>query len=174
MAKKKKREEEAYNIHETENYNTLFLGKQPEEKDKGKFKGDAVANLVDLITNPQNRHLKVDALRELKSKNGKELLMQAIGITQDEARLALLCSACWEANLDFSDRLKEFVQMAVEKNYLVALEILTVIEDMQGPFRKEELHAAIKVFETEIGKDRTAEKNELYADMLQALRSKPE
>ena len=97
--------------------------------------------------------------------------MDAILQTKDEKQLALLCSACWEANLDFSAHLNHFVKLSVEKDYLVTLEIVTVIEDMQGPFNKEELAASVKFFETEIKKDRTAEKNELYADMAHALRN---
>ena len=173
MAKKKKEKEEEFKVHETENYNTLFLKKESEQTEKKeKQKDDAVAILVDLICNPEHKAIKHDTLKELKNKKGIEVLMQAILTTKDEQKLALLCSACWEANLDFSAYLKDFVKFAVEKDYLVTLEILTVIEDMQGPFKEEELNASVKIFETEIKKDRTAEKNELYADMAHALRNK--
>ena len=175
MAKKKKEKEQEFKVHETETYNTIFLGKEKEQAEKKeKPKGDTVANLIDLICNPIHKSFKHDTLKELKSKKGEALLMQAILETKDEQKLALLCSACWEANLDFSAHLKDFVQLAVEKDYLVTLEILTVIEDMSGPFNNEELHASVKIFETEIKKDRTAEKNELYADMAHSLRNKTE
>lgn len=180
MAKKKKtgadapsEKNETFKVHETDNYNTIFLGKEPDQKiKKEKQRGNALANLIDLICNPSQKEFKHETLKELKNKKGEDLLMQAILQTTDEKKLALLCSACWEADLDLSVYLKDLVKLAVERDYLVALEILTVIEDMQGPFNNDELHASVKVFETEIKKDRSAEKNELYADMAHALRNK--
>ena len=41
--------------------------------------------------------------------------------------------------VDFSDYLDEFVQIAVEGNFMETLDCLTIIENLEGPFMEENI-----------------------------------
>ena len=51
----------------------------------------------------------------------------------------ILLSTIWNSRLDYSLYLAEFVEMAVEGDYLEALECLTIIENLEGTFEESDI-----------------------------------
>ncbi len=56
--------------------------------------------------------------------------------TSTEYRVDLL-NVLWNSKLDYSEHISKFVEMAVEGDFLIALECLTIIENLAGPFEEE-------------------------------------
>lgn len=73
-----------------------------------------------------------------------------------EIRKAIL-SSIWNSKLDYSQHLADFVSLATEGDFMQAVECLTVIENLEGPFEENQLLEAqlyLKEFlEGEKGKD---------------------
>ena len=50
------------------------------------------------------------------------------------AQQVKLLSTIWNSPLDYSSYLAEFVSLAVKGDFMVTLECLTIIENLEGPF----------------------------------------
>jgi len=65
-----------------------------------------------------------------------------IQVLYDPANLAIrqeVLSTIWNSRLDYSSNLAEFVEIAIEGDYLEALECLTIIENLEGPFEESDI-----------------------------------
>jgi len=132
-------------VHESENFNSLYFGDLPEtiapkkEKDGKKI----IANLITLLTDPRNSHLRNDVLNALKSAEAAGLLAEILSMGEYRMHRRTLTAACWESGLDFSDHLDVFVNIAIEENPGTCVEAMTVIEQMAGPLEKMEVEEAL-------------------------------
>jgi hypothetical protein len=158
-----------FKIEQTEDYLTMYIGesKAPDPKKEEKEKR-SIEVLTQLLLQRENSQMKVDALRELKSEAGKEMLLKAIALSKDTATIRVLTAACWEAGHDFSRFVSFFAQLAVMSSFDICLEVLTVMEDMQGPFEKKMLEASLLKLREEVKKADQA-RSELILDMILAL-----
>lgn len=107
-------------------------------------------------------------LAELKHREVIPLLIEAIQNKQYANELQSIVSACWENGLDYSEYLSIFVNLVIEKDFLVAFEAYTVITNMTGKISN-------AVQETESRKIKEAllntdsNKNDLLQDLLDFL-----
>lgn len=125
----KTEENKGYKIVSTSNYNSLFFVKNSEGQEDI-FNGTSQRNLLELLTDPEQKVNKERVLDTLKSENGKILLLETIRAKRGGKELPALVAACWEAGIDMSTDLDLFVDIAIKENILAALEALTVIEQM--------------------------------------------
>jgi hypothetical protein len=88
-------------------------------------------------------------LASIKSTKVVEPMMALLSTQKYYAIRRQLISSIWNMKVDFSEYLGEFVQFAVEGDFMVALECLTVIENLDGPYDEEsvlEAQLALKNF----------------------------
>jgi thermostable 8-oxoguanine DNA glycosylase len=123
-----------------------------------------------LLTDPSNKNVKEDALLTLKKENGGNVLLLSIASPKAKNNKHLLVAACWESEINFSKYLSFFILLALDTDYLVSLEAITVIENMAGPFEKETVKEAIKKVKAE-QKNVTTEKIVLLNDLIATLES---
>lgn len=107
-------------------------------------KGGKVANLISLLTDPANKEFKEKTLLTLKKDKGEELLLLAIATAEAKEKRHLLVAAAWESEINFSKYLPFFIILALDPDYLVSLEAITVISTMEGPFNKDHVTEGIK------------------------------
>ena len=146
-----------------EEYSTVYIhnGEQPI---------DAVTNLIELLSNNENKENRIEVLKILKAELGIELLIETIAAPVAEAIKATLISACWEANIDCSKQFLFFVELALADNYLVAMEAITVIENITGIIDKKELEDARKKVKKKLEDMEVADKKRiLIADLVTIL-----
>jgi hypothetical protein len=139
-----KKENEDENIpdpifHETENFRTAYFGKVPDEIVTAvpqKYDRKLIATLVSQLTSPESREIKDEVLKVLKENESQELLLEVIDMKEYAKHRQILLAACWESGLDFSKYLDKFITLLGEKStdILSCLEIVTIIEQMAGPF----------------------------------------
>jgi hypothetical protein len=83
-------------------------------------------------------------LFDLKNPRVLPTIIAAIQNPENIEYQRILVSACWESSINCSAYLPFFVDLAIISDYIVCLECLTVIENMEGPFDKKELEQAIE------------------------------
>jgi hypothetical protein len=78
-------------------------------------------------------------LGDIKSTSSVQSIMDILlNEEYNEIHLPLL-STIWNSKVDYSDYLVDFVTLAVQYDFMVVLECLTVIENMDGPFEEHHL-----------------------------------
>lgn len=80
-----------------------------------------------------------EVLEFLSTLNVSEAVDTMMGIVKNEdlqqVRQQVL-STLWNSKLDYSYYLPDFVEIAVDGDFMEALECLTIIENMEGPFEE--------------------------------------
>ncbi len=93
--------------------------------------------LVDILVNAKVGTIEI--LEFLSSLKVSAAADEMIKIIQDhdypEWRQVLL-STLWNSKVDYSYFLADIVEIAVDGNFMEALECLTIIENMEGPFEE--------------------------------------
>jgi hypothetical protein len=123
-------------------YHTSIIG-----VDKGELppvNESKISTLISLLTDPSNREIKEEALLTLKKEKGGELLLAAIASPKSDRKKHILVAACWESEINFSKYLPFFILLALHDDYLIALEAITTIENMEGPFDQEHIKEGLK------------------------------
>ncbi len=163
-AKAEQNSEKYFNEKE---YHTMYVGAAKENNPQSHQR-----NLVNLLIESENKDIRDEALSLLKKENGLSLLLDAISNPELEKHRPLLVAACWETGLETSDHLLFFVKLMIEnkENYLLNLEILTVVENMEGPFKDGELKQALDQLNASL-KSIKGDTIELFRSLKETLES---
>lgn len=92
------------------------------------YKKDAPLSkaVLELIANIQDQEIAEDLVDFIRKENDPIIRHQ-------------LLTTIWNSKLDFSEYLAEFVCLASEGDFMQALECLTIIENLSGPFEEHQL-----------------------------------
>ena len=129
---------------------------------------DKISSLISLLTDPENKDVKEETLLTLKKEKGGDTLLLAIASPKAKAVRHLLVAACWESEINYSKYLPFFILLAMDDDYLISLEAITVIENMEGPFTETDLKEGIRKLK-EKKKDITNERQVLMNDLIVTL-----
>lgn len=153
---------------DTQQYITTIVGEQETATMAAPVTEDKVTTLISLLTDPSNKDVKEETLITLKKEKAGEVLLQAIASPKSLASRHLLVAACWESEINFSKYLPFFILLALDNNYLISLEAITTIENMEGPFIEKDVKDAIKKIKAE-QKDIPSERAILLNDLAMIL-----
>ena len=81
----------------------------------------------------------IELLSSLKDTSSVVEVMDVLG---DEEFLPIrqkILTTVWNTKVDFSDYIDEFVEIAVDGDFMEALDCLTIIENLEGPFMEENI-----------------------------------
>lgn len=148
-------------------YSTTIVG-QSEDVSFPVTGEDKISALISLLSDPGNKEIREEALLTLKKEKGGETLLLAIASPKAKDVRNILVAACWESEINFSKYLPFFILLALDNDYLVSLEAITTIENMEGPFTKELVKEAIKKV-TAVKNDITTERQVLLNDLIDTL-----
>lgn len=107
-------------------------------------------------------------LAELKHREVIPLLVEAIQNKQYAGELQSIVSACWENGLDYTEYLSVFVDLVIEKEFLVAFEAYTVIANMTGKISNAIQEAQSRKIKEAL-RNTDSNKNDLLQDLLDFL-----
>jgi len=108
-------------------FNTVYISKADEEK----ANEDHVEALVELLCDTRYKSSRQEVYAFLKKEpKAVELLMRAIVEATGDKKT--LVAACWESNIDFTPFLPFFTEVAINEDFEVTMEALTVIEQITG------------------------------------------
>lgn len=103
---------------------------------------EALPALVSVFHAPISDKCKEQLLvyfNDLSANDAQETMVQILIDPDNLSIRQLLLSTIWNSRLDYSSYLAEFVEIAVEGDYLEALECLTIIENLEGPFEESDI-----------------------------------
>ena len=109
-------------------------------------------------------------LGSLKDKQTVPLMIEAIQNERYASIRQQLVSACWENGLDYTPYLSVFVDLLIEKDFLVAFEAYTVITNMETAIDRILLDVEIDKLDKAM-RNTTEEKRALMIDVVDFLPS---
>lgn len=146
-------------------YITKIIGANDDAPTTKKAK---VATLISLLTDPANKDVKEETLLALKKEKAGSLLIDAIKQNKLKNKKHILVAACWESEINFSNELTLFIDLACDADYFISLEAITTIDTMEGPFNELDVKEGIHKVKAEQKKLNT-EKVVLLNDLVVRL-----
>jgi len=98
--------------------------------------------LADLLLTTESDSNRSEVIELLSSLKDTSTVVEMIEVITDVTYLPVrqeLLATVWNMKVDFSDYIDDFVEIAAKGDFLEALDCLTIIENMEGPFMEENL-----------------------------------
>ncbi|MCD6069260.1 MAG: hypothetical protein K0S33_4086 [Bacteroidetes bacterium] len=140
-------EENVEKYFDEENYSTLVVGPEKFTTPKKMLIEDVVG-----ILRSKELSTRDEALKLLKEQNAQQVLIDAIEDDDYTASRHLLVAACWESGLDFSKYIAVFLELAGDRDLMVSLEAITVLEQIENFESKAIIEEAAKILSAYISK----------------------
>lgn len=90
-------------------------------------------------TDNEKSELITEFLCSLKDSKSAIMVMDCLQQTRFQPIQVSILATIWNSPIDYSTYLSDFVKLAVEQDFLVTLECLTIIENLDGPFEEQAL-----------------------------------
>jgi hypothetical protein len=129
-----------------------------------------IADLYAKIDSVEVKDKISSIFQDLKDTNGVDIIMDVLNHTSNVELCSMLLTACWSSSLDFSSYLEDFVTIALEGEYMLIFEVITVIENFEYSPDTELLERSVKRVQTSISEKRGAE-GEMLDQLLTVLKS---
>lgn len=147
-------EENTEKYFNEEQYSTVTVGREgKEEENKSPLKEENFVKTLLNLLDSGNTEDKDNALDLLKKENGVDFLLEAVKVTANSEKKAVLLAACWETGLSFKGHHHFFVEYALHPNPLISLEAITVLDTNRDEIPKDELQGLIDKLSTAIEKN---------------------
>lgn len=128
-------------LFDQKEYVTLLVNRDGFNK-----KENDTADLVYLLLEKElTREEQEDIYSKLKAKNASDMLVEAIKNVDRKSDKAKLIAACWESGLDFSSHFLFFTELACDADFLVSMEALTVVDNIDAKLDENILSAALEI-----------------------------
>lgn len=88
---------------------------------------------------PSAAELIKEFIGNLKSTPTKDKIMEFIFDENYKKIKKDLLETIWNSKVDYSDYLIDFLTLAIQEEFLIALECVTIIENLEGPFEEQVL-----------------------------------
>ena len=136
-------------------------------KTKAKGNEELIAPLVELYKTTEDIKLKQEVkniFSELKNKECVDFLLPHLMEDNQEVKELILFSM-WSSGIDMTDYIIELIEYSCDGEFMVILEALTVLENLEGPFNDEDLFQASTIIQEKIYKSKDDKKKELLQSM---------
>lgn len=122
-------------------YSTLLVNRDGFNK-----KDNDIADLIEsLLEKEINRQELEEIFKKLKDKNAHAILVESIKKAGKVSEKTKLAAACWETGLDFTSEFLFFVELACQNDFALAMEALTVVENIEGIIPEATLGKALEM-----------------------------
>lgn len=129
--------------------------------------------LVELLADSDSEKVKaevISVLHDLKDSPSIPALIEAMKTPKGQQNLAILISVFWQSKLQPIDYIDVLVEYAIKGDYMVCLEVLTVIENLEGPFEEEPLMESMVKLNSYFSEPTNNEKDELLRTIEQLIK----
>lgn len=106
-------------------------------------------------------------LADIRDIDAKGIIIESLKNYRYENLKTNLINVVWNSKLDFSEYIAEFVSLSTQGDLMRAIECLTVIENLEGPFEEHHLLESqlyLKEYYSEHRKERS-QKDEIIAEI---------
>lgn len=107
---------------------------------------EAIAEILEVYTQTNDQEIKsqlTNLLFDLKSETAIQPLFKAINNPKYKSIQPFLISIFWQSSLDVSEHLNTLVNLAVNGDYTICLEVLTVVENFDTTFDEQNIVDAV-------------------------------
>ncbi len=87
-----------------------------------------------LESHSEKNNAIIEFLSCLKDAKARSVMMNLVQDAEYIAYRQILLSTLWNSPLDYTDYLEVFVDLAIKGDFMITLECLTIIENLDGPF----------------------------------------
>ena len=101
---------------------------------------------------------------ELKNKDCIDFLLPHLQEDNDEVKELVLFSM-WSSGIDLTDYIVELIEYSCDGGFMVILEALTVLENLEGPFNDEDLFQGSTLIQEKIYESEDDKRKELLQSM---------
>lgn len=111
------------------------------KKVKNSGSSELIKPMIELFNNSDSKIADqiLDILAQLKdTKSGDEVLSGLLS-TEDYEKKAQILNSMWNSSLDYSEKVAPVIKNGLENDFMVAFEIVTIVENLKGPFVEEDL-----------------------------------
>jgi len=98
--------------------------------------------LANRLLSPISEKNKTEILELFSSLKDSSACVEVMEIIEDEKFRSIrqwMLSTIWNTKVDFSGYIDEFVLIATQGDFMEAMDCLTIIENLEGPFMEEDL-----------------------------------
>ena len=132
---------------------------------------ELIAPLVELYKTTEDIKLKQEVkniFSELKNKDCFDFLLPHLMEDNYEVKELILFSM-WSSGIDMTDYIVELIEYSCDGGFMVILEALTVLENLEGPFNDEDLFQASTIIQEKIYESEDDKKKELLQSMINII-----
>ena len=129
-------DEEAFdpkNLFNEKKFHTIFVDRNGLSSRQNDTADLIVQLLQPGITRPESEEI----FTALRDANAHELLVRALDSSGSEHDKKIIAAACWESGIDFSQHFAFFAQLVCNSGFELAMEAMTVIQEMESLPREE-------------------------------------
>ncbi|MBL4669858.1 MAG: hypothetical protein JKY30_11430 [Flavobacteriales bacterium] len=134
-------------------------------------KREAITPLIDLLSSTENEDIKNEIttlLFDLKDQSVVEEIILALENDNYTTELATLVSIFWQSSLDSSEHITSIVKQAIKGDYMVGIEVLSVIDNYDTTFQETEVEDLKFDLDEAIEEEQT-EKRDLLISIRMAI-----
>ena len=136
-------------------------------KTRAKGNEQLIEPLIDLYSKTENLKIKEEIksiLSELKNIDILEFLLPQLNEGTNEVKELILFSI-WSSGIDMTDHIPVLIEASCSGNYMVILEALTVLENLEGPFNEDDLFQANTLLQQHLYELEDSKEKELIKSM---------
>lgn len=130
-----------------------------------------IPELFNLLLDQEDDQILLETrniLNDLKDPRAAEILAGAINQSSYEEIRSTLVAACWQNGLSYGDYLEEFVEAAIQGDYITTIEAFTVIEGAIGEVEQARREKAIERIRKKMT-DVDEQKRILLAELIKVI-----
>ncbi|MDY6799696.1 MAG: hypothetical protein SVU94_00570 [Bacteroidota bacterium] len=94
---------------------------------------ELLSEIITLLHQTNNKKIQeeiIKILENLKDQKSVPILIEAINNKKYNHELSILVSACWKNGLNYEDYVETFVNVFIDKDFQMAFDAFTVIDNM--------------------------------------------
>ena len=136
-------------------------------KTRAKGNEQLIDPLIELYTKTENQKIKEEIksiFSELKNKDILDFLLPQLSEGSNEVKELILFSI-WSSGIDMTDHIPELIEASCSGDYMVILEALTVLENLEGPFNEDDLFQANTLLQQYLYESEDSKEKELIKSM---------
>ena len=107
---------------------------------------------------------------EIKNKNSIDYILPHLSSNSNEIK-ELALYGLWSSGLDMTDHIPAITEAACNGNFMVILEALTVLENLEGPFPEEDLIEANSLLQEQLYEAKDGSEKDLLQSMYDVIQS---
>lgn len=99
----------------------------------------AIKPLADVLLTEISEKNRASIIELLNSLKDSSAIIEIMDVLDDEKYISIrqsILSTIWNTKVDFSGYVDSFVEIATQGDFLEAVECLTIIENLEGPFEE--------------------------------------